>query len=243
MQKPRAAPERGAGRYRRFPRSGPRRGPVTSSIPPISPAGTRPRWRDGRANAGSAGRAPSTARPGRWRATALASNARCLPLPTRLKMTPVTGNSGRCSAKPRNRAAAEAPCPRASTMSTTGQPVIIARSAVEPASPPGPAPSKRPIAPSHKMKSAAAPSPATRPARVSRRIAQGSRLTHGPPLAAAWKPGSMKSGPALAAATRSPRRRRWRSSPAAISVLPLPEAGAAMIRPGAGKQPAPPTCP
>src|SRR5271170_6359585 len=41
----------------------------------------------------------------------------------------------------------------------------------------------------------------------------------------------MKSGPALAPATRKPRRRRRRSSPAVTRVLPLPEAGAARISP------------
>src|SRR5271165_4437621 len=41
----------------------------------------------------------------------------------------------------------------------------------------------------------------------------------------------MKSGPALAAATLTPRPRRWRNRPAVTKVLPLPEAGAAMISP------------
>src|SRR6266446_442182 len=43
----------------------------------------------------------------------------------------------------------------------------------------------------------------------------------------------MKSGPAFAAATRSPRRRKWRAKPAVIKVLPLPEAAAARIKPRA----------
>ena len=50
-------------------------------------------------------------------------------LETRLKMISASATSGRWLANPRTRAAAEAPWPRASTTSTTGQPVKAARSA------------------------------------------------------------------------------------------------------------------
>jgi len=75
--------------------------------------------------------------------------------------------------------------PFASATSTTGHPVSRASSAVEPVSPSGPVPSKRPMTPSHTTISAALSSPPTSPASVAGRIAQGSRLRHGTPLARA----------------------------------------------------------
>ena len=134
-------------------------------------------------------------------------------------------------ANPRNKAATEAPCPRASTTSTTGQPVTRASSAVEPASPSRPVPSNSPITPSQRTMSAPASRSATSPARVAGRIPQTSRFTQGLPEAAAWKVGSIKSGPAFAVATPSLRSRKCRARPAVTKVLPLPDAGAARISP------------
>jgi len=106
-------------------------------------------------------------------------------------MMPASGSAGSCRAKPAISAAAEAPCPRASTTSTTGQPVQCASAAVEPVSPSGPVPSNRPMTPSHSTRSASLWGPPASAASVAGRIAQTSRLMHGPPLAAAWKVGSM----------------------------------------------------
>ena len=52
---------------------------------------------------------------------------------------------------------------------------------------------------------------------------QASRLRGGRPEARAWYPGSMKSGPTLAAAGRWPAWRRAAISPVATVVLPTPE--------------------
>src|SRR5213082_2513018 len=46
----------------------------------------------------------------------------------------------------------------------------------------------------------------------------------GRPLARAWKPGSMKSGPTLNAWTARPRRRSASSSPSVSDVFPTPDA-------------------
>ena len=107
-------------------------------------------------------------RPGRCRAIASVSSARWRSLATRLRITPASGTCGSCRAKPATRAATEAPCPRAVDDEhdrPAGQP---ASSAVEPASPSGPVPSKRPMTPSHTTMSARRSRSATRPSQRRR---------------------------------------------------------------------------
>src|SRR5439155_1618823 len=73
---------------------------------------------------------------------------------------------------------------------------------------------------------------ATQASTASRPHIQPSRVYDGRPVASAWKPGSMKSGPTLNAWIRRPRRRSASRSPSVIEVLPTPVATPAitMIR-------------
>ena len=92
---------------------------------------------------------------GRWRASAASSNGAVAP-----PRDPVEDHAGErhrrvVPGKAGDHGRRRGALRRASTTSTTGQPVSRASSAVEPASPSGPVPSNRPITPSHTTMSAA----------------------------------------------------------------------------------------
>ena len=105
---------------------------------------------------------------------------------------PAKGRSGRSVAKPRAVAAADCACPLTSRISTTGQPIIWAISALEPmpVSPFVATPSNRPIDPSARTRSAGG-WPVTWAISRPGSIAQASRLKLARPEAARWNPGSM----------------------------------------------------
>jgi hypothetical protein len=73
-------------------------------------------------------------------ANASRKSAACEAAPTRLNTIPAIGGAPAARAKPATNGPAEAPSPRASTTSTTGQPAKFASSAVEP-TPSAPTPS------------------------------------------------------------------------------------------------------
>ncbi|HZT65492.1 MAG TPA: hypothetical protein VFA11_06865 [Acidimicrobiales bacterium] len=127
-------------------------------------------------------------------------------------------------AYPWTTAATERLIAEASTTRTTGASIRRATEAVLASGPPPDAPSNRPITPSTTSTSAPAAARPARPAMASSPQIQLSRLRPGRPVAMAWYPGSMKSGPTLAAATRRPRRRSAAMIPVATVVLPTPEA-------------------
>ena len=149
-------------------------------------------------------------------------------LPARFTITPATRSAGSKVSKPRTTAAALRAWAQASSTSTTGAPSHFATCAVDPSSLVGSKPSKQPMTPSTTTTSAPVACPATHASTRSRPHIQPSRLYDGRPLARAWKPGSMKSGPTLNAWTESPRRRSASSSPSVIDVFPTPDATPAM---------------
>ena len=122
-------------------------------------------------------------------ASASGSSAACRGEPTRLRIRPAS----RDIARDGWRSPAPARPPNGdwraqSTTSTILRPSAAARSAAEPL--PSAAPSNRPIIASTTRPPVARASAAS-PSSSAGRIAQGSRLTQGAPLAAAWKAGSI----------------------------------------------------
>ena len=202
-----------------------------------SSAITSPRWRDAMCGAPARGKMPSSgtgraAQASRSRAAWAGPPACVQTMPAKRGGGSVSPSAprGQCCKNPSATAAADCAMPRTSISSNTGSSSTRATSALEPA--PLPAPSCSPMTPSIITASGASARQASRMrGRAVSPPIQVSRLQEGRPVTRAWWVGSMKSGPALPACTRRPRRRSAASKAKVVTVFPAPLCVAAMSRP------------
>ncbi len=195
-----------------------------------STTGTSPRCRSRQASSSARASTPSTGMP--IGASASRSIDSCAGLPTRFSTTPATRTDSSNVVYPCTSAATEPLIADASTTRRTGASRSRATCAVLAGLPASSAPSNMPMTPSTTSTSAPLAAFAARGAIRSSPQIHASRFRPGRPVARAWYPGSMKSGPTFAGATRSPRRRNAAIRPVATVVLPTPECVPATTRRG-----------